>query len=177
MPELQKNSMWTYFDGFEFQGKFYKLNTIVKVKPCVYMNQYRIGYLYKYPMVQLVYSYLDSNGTHRWSYAIWMHSGNIIHYTTKHTPDEIIESIVEVPSEKATEENSEYYKDSEVKGMFFGWFMYILGMIVVSVFKEAIIGWVVITIYFFLWRGSKLRKPNKVFYGINAYEKVREWND
>ena len=166
-----------YFNTFIFKGKTYPLNTSVKIKSDVYILTHKLGALCDRPLVQVVKSYIDCNGKHRWTYAIWSRSGNVYPYTTIKSPDEMVESIISTPNKITSyKPDVEYYKDSEVKGVGIGWFIYIAIMIFGSIFKDAIVVWIFATIYFFWWRKQKLKKPEKFFYGVNAYEKVREWN-
>lgn len=178
MHEIQRITGYTYFDFFVFQGIQYPVNSVVKIKPNIYVHKNQIGLLSKYPMIQIVASYLATDGVHRWQYAIWIRDGNVFSYHTNKSPDEMIYSVLSVPDNThATKVKAEYYKDREVKGMGIGWFIYIAAMLFGIVFKDALFIWVSASIMFFTWRACKLKKPNKTFYGINAYEKVREWND
>lgn len=43
-------------------------------------------------------------------------------------------------------------KDIEINKLFLGWIWYIFLIIVVSIFKGAIVGWVFISFFFFSWR-------------------------
>jgi len=129
-------------------------------------------------MVQLVQAYTNHNGKLCWVYAKWYKNGDIYYYKTNSPPDDIIESIVEPANTDPTPEpKSEYYKDSEVKGVVFGWAIYIATMLFSLIFNGFIVIWAFATLYFFWWRDKKLKKPTKVFHGFNVYEKVREFND
>ena len=171
---MDKITGYIYYDTFMFQATEYPMNTVVKFKKDIWRNN---KLLCKYPFVQLVESYLDHGGTHRWTYALWTYSGNIISYRTSRTPDEVLESIIEIVNPPPHAEKTEYYKDSEVNGMLTGWLIYIAVMFGGIIFRDVIIIWVVATIYFFIWRKEKLKKPVKYVYGVDIYKKVREWND
>jgi len=41
-----------------------------------------------------------------------------------------------------------------------GWYIYILVMLVLSIFHERVLGWIVVTIVFLLWRASEIKKYN-----------------
>lgn len=43
-------------------------------------------------------------------------------------------------------------KDLEINRLFLGWIWYIFLIIVVSIFKGAIVGWIFISFFFFSWR-------------------------
>ena len=166
-----------FFDTFTFKGKEYPLNTAVKIKSDVYILDHQLGALCNRPLVQVVKSYLDWKGTHRWTYAVWSRSGTVFPYTTIKSPDEMVEHIVSIPDNTVTHQpKTEFYKDSEVQCVKAGWIIYIAVMLFGTIFKGAYIVWIVGTIYFFWWRKQKLKKPEKFYYGINAYEKEREWN-
>lgn len=53
-------------------------------------------------------------------------------------------------------------KDTEINGLFLGWIWYIFIMIVVSIFNGAIIGWVVVSFFFFKWR-KKIKEENTFY--------------
>lgn len=53
-------------------------------------------------------------------------------------------------------------KDTEINGLFLGWIWYIFIIIVVSIFNGAIIGWIVVSFFFFKWR--KKIKEEKTYY-------------
>lgn len=165
-----------YLDYFEFQGKTYPLNTVVKAKDNIYISKNRIGTLSNYPMVQIVESFIDNNGNHHWTYAIWFRSGHIGHYITGKSPDEMIEDIIKVPSNMTASTDKRYYKDSEIPVVFVGWCIYIAFLIFTLIFKDFITAWVFGSFYFFSWRKNKLKKP-ELKYGFDVYEKVREWNE
>ena len=141
------------------------------------VRQRKIGYLNERPLVQVVESYLDANKTHRWKYALWNYNGNILHYITSCPPDEVIDHVVCVHNNDITiDTKEEYYQDSEITSVKVGWVIYILAMVFGTIFKAVIYFWIITTIVFFWWRKQTLKKPDKVHYGINAYEKVREWD-
>ena len=48
--------------------------------------------------------------------------------------------------------------DSQIDGMVIGWMWYIAMMIVVTIFKQRVLGWIALTIIFFVWRHSKIKK-------------------
>lgn len=167
----------TDFNMFIFQGDEYPLNTIVKIKDDVYILEHGIGSLCEYPMVQIVESFLDWRGIHRWTYAIWFKSGHVGHYTTAKNPDEMVDSIVGVVEEVNENGKPEYYKDSEVDGVYAGWMIYITVMVCGIIFRDVAYLWVFATFYFFKWRREKLRKPVEYKYGFDVYKKVGEWNE
>ena len=49
-------------------------------------------------------------------------------------------------------------KDFQITNLFFGWVWYIFIMIVLVLFKNAIFGWILISIIFFSWRHDVLKK-------------------
>lgn len=53
-------------------------------------------------------------------------------------------------------------KDTEINELFLGWVWYIFIMLVVSIFKGAVIGWIVVSFFFFKWR--KKIKEEHTFY-------------
>ena len=53
-------------------------------------------------------------------------------------------------------------KDTEINGLFLGWVWYIFIMLVVSIFKGAVVGWIVVSFFFFKWR--KKIKEEQTFY-------------
>lgn len=53
-------------------------------------------------------------------------------------------------------------KDTEINGLFLGWAWYIFIMLIVSIFKGAVIGWIVVSFFFFKWR--KKIKEEQTFY-------------
>lgn len=166
------------YDSFEFKGKTYPLNTIVKVKKDVYTEQLNRRYVHLYPLVLLVNHYLDNIDIHRYVYAVYTENGGCPGFITKQTPDEIIEYIIEVPStDNKNEFKKEYYKDSEVKGMFIGWIIYIIAMFFSLVFINFFVAWAGISLIFFVWRNQKLQKPQKIMYGYDISKKVRELNN
>lgn len=160
---------------FSFQGKEYPLNTTVKIKDCMFTSTGNA--LYCYPMVQVVEAFIDKNGTNRWTYALWKYNGNVWHYTTIRSPDELVECIVNPYINENTTKEPEYYKDSEVSGMALGWFIYIASMIFVTVFNGFYVAWIFGTWYFFTWRKEKLKKPVKIMHGYDVHKKVEGWND
>ena len=77
----------TKFNTFSFQGKEYPLGATVKIKNGMHT---RTGnQLSGHPMEQVVEAYIDKHGTKRWTYALWKYNGNVFHYTTIRSPDEI----------------------------------------------------------------------------------------
>ena len=170
------NSANTYFNYFSYQGKKYALNTVVRMNH-IYVWNHQIGYLDELKMVQLVESYLDWQGIHRWTYALWWRNGHVLTYTTSRTPEEMIATIWRTPDTfPPVSTKAEYYKDSESPAVMKGWVYYIIAMAACLLFKDCITGWVGGSLCFFLWRRAKLRKPDNIKYGFNVYDKVREWN-
>ena len=53
-------------------------------------------------------------------------------------------------------------KDLEINRLFLGWIWYILLIIIVSIFKGAIVGWIFISFFFFSWR--KKVKDEETYY-------------
>lgn len=166
-----------YFNTFVFQEKEYPLNTVVQIKTDIYANQY-IGYMYNYPIVQLVRVFVGNGDIIRYTYAVWNHSGKINYYITSKTPDEMIEYIVEVPVEtKVHEEKTEYYKDSEIPDMQNAWIAFIALMFFGTFLRDRWALWVIGSIYFYQWRKNRLRKPINYKHGFNVEKKVREINE
>jgi hypothetical protein len=151
------------------------MNTTIKIKDR--MSTANGSSLHGYPMTQVVEAFIDQRGIMRWTYALWNYNGNVWHYTTTRSPDEMVECIVEPYVEKTQPEKQEYYKDSEVQGIGIGWIIYIAAMIFAIVFREFYIVWGFGTLYFFAWRKSKLQKPVRHMHGYSVYKKVEEWDN
>lgn len=160
------------FKTFSFQGKEYPINSVVKIKKDFYTTKNQFGHLSRYPMVQVVESYINWQGTHLWLYAIWSKNGHIGYYRTSKKPEEIIEHVVETEFDKYTV----YYKESEVPEVFTGGCLYLLFLLITLIFKDFWIAWVIGTIYFFSWRSKKLQRP-PLKHGFDVEKKVREWNN
>lgn len=161
------------FETFEFQGKEYPLNTIVKIKngTCAY-NTKPID---KYHRAQVVEHFIDKRGREIWTYIFWTGiPGNkaLFCYHPSISPDEIVERIVGRPP-PVNENQVEYYRDSEVSVVMLGWVFYILFMIGIMIFKDFIVGWVFGTVFFYFWRKHKLEKPKKYMFGFDIYEQLR----
>ena len=52
--------------------------------------------------------------------------------------------------------------DVEINKLFLGWIWYIFLMIVASIFKDQVIGWIFISFFFFRWR--KKVKDEETYY-------------
>lgn len=166
----------TYLDSFVFNGSQYPLNTIVKVKNNIYLVEHNIGKMSNHPMVQVVQSFIDWKGIHRWTYAIWLKSGSIVEYTTSESPDTMIESIVGFPYSEQ-DNRQQYYYDWEVPDVITGWIIFIIVMVVGVFLRDRWTLWIIGSIYFYLWRKFKLRKTTKYAYGFDIEKKVRSWNE
>lgn len=74
-----------------------------------------------------------------------------------HEPAENFIDHVQV-SNNTTPPKPQYYKDTEISDMFYGWVVYIAVMLVGSIFKGNIVIWLLASIIFFKWRKDKLFK-------------------
>ena len=145
----------TYFNSFIFQGKEYPLNTVVQLKDSSIVVHRK--YINQYPRIQIVEYFTNRNGDACWTYALWTGNkyGAILPYYTTRSPDELVYNIVGYP--ELQEKEVCYHADSEVTEVKFGWVIYIVLMIALMVFRDFVVGWVFVSIYFFLWRKNKLQ--------------------
>ena len=71
--------------------------------------------------------------------------------------DKFLADVIE-EADTALETKDEYYKDTDLDVMFYGWVIYITLMVLVSFVHGNVFGWILISIYFFVWRKKKLKK-------------------
>lgn len=62
-----------------------------------------------------------------------------------------------------TEARKKYVSDLDDWNLISKWIMYIIGMIISSIFKANVIGWIILTIVFFVWRHN-YREENCIYY-------------
>jgi hypothetical protein len=66
-----------------------------------------------------------------------------------------------VKEEENINTNTTYYIEKKTAPTLAdGWFIYILLMLIVSIFYERVFGWIMITIWFVIWRNNEINKYN-----------------
>ena len=167
-PE-KKRQGYVYYDKFQYQGKSYYLNTIVDLKHKCGVKDIKL--------MQVVEAGICDCGKKYWVYAIWKSNGYVRYNVSYISPDEEILEIIEPAKQPPKILPTEYYKDSEVSGMFGAWVLYFAIMFFGMIFRDFIVLWVMGTIFFYVWRKMKLQKPAKHDFGFDIEKKVREWNE
>lgn len=79
-------------------------------------------------------------------------------YINKADLDNIILEICDGNYYDELEAKKHYRKDSEVPIVKMGWIMYIFIMCLLVIFKDAWMGWIAATWFFFTWRHKKLKE-------------------
>ena len=137
--------MKKYLETFNFNGNEYYIGSKVKLKS----TSWRITTLEKHSV--------DDNGNHRYEFCD-LGTNNRFGISTNNIDKQLLEVVEPIEHSSAHKAEEEYYKDTEVDAMLYGWVLYIVTMLLVSIFKGNFIGWIFISIYFFQWRKNKLRK-------------------
>ena len=76
---------------------------------------------------------------------------------TTNNLDKFLDDVIE-EADAPLETKAEYYKDTDLDVMFYGWIIYITLMALVSFVHGNVFGWILISIYFFVWRKKTLKK-------------------
>lgn len=142
-------------DYFEFEGKRYPMGTVVTIKE---PYDERWGYKGKQTIV-MEHKIIDGKDRYHTFYSYGQYH-NVITKTNGFPPEKWIKEII--PPEKVEvfikEKPVRYDKDSENGEVMFGWMVYILIMIGLFIFKDRIMGWIMVSLIFYCWRKDKLRR-------------------
>ena len=79
---------------------------------------------------------------------------------------DFIASIIRILPTNAYDEmeaKKKYVKDSDMPEIVIGWILYIFIMCLLVIFKDAWLGWIAATIYFFRWRHNKKEEEGVYF--------------
>ena len=79
---------------------------------------------------------------------------------------DFIASIIRILPTNAYDEmeaKKKYVKDSDMPEIVIGWILYIFIMCLLVNFKDALLGWIAATIYFFRWRHNKKEEEGVYF--------------
>lgn len=130
-------------DTFNYRGKEYYVGSVVKLKRTVK----NIAVLKRH--------YIDSSGNHNYDF-VKNGDHNVMSITTNNL-DKFLDDVIE-EADAPLETKAEYYKDTDLDVMFYGWIIYITLMALVSFVHGNVFGWILISIYFFVWRKKTLKK-------------------
>lgn len=103
---------------------------------------------------------LDEAENYNFKSGLWLRNG------INMTDEELRKSIVEIlPGnyEVEMETRKKYWKDTDDLNLMAKWGMYIFFMIWSSIFNGRVLGWILITVIFFVWR-HKYKEENCVYY-------------
>lgn len=170
------NSTYEHYDTFNYFGVTYNANAVVKLKDNV-----KIGQKVKPHMVQLV-RHTVINGTENvWKYALWYQTGFIAYHCSHLPPEDVIEEIILNGQECFDEALSDCYTPKEKLeeyniDMLKAWMLYIAFMILVTIFRDFIVGWVFATVCFVAWKKHRKAKLNQYKYGFDFNKKIYELN-
>lgn len=134
-----------YLNTFNYKGKEYYVGSVVKLKGTT-------G-----DITVLKRHYVDSNGHHKYDFAK-KHSCRVMSVMVHNLDNFLADVIEEADYAQEPDHGDEYYKDTDLDVMFYGWVIYIALMALVSFFHGNVFGWIFISIYFFIWRKKKLKK-------------------
>ena len=143
-----------YYDYFDYKGVRYPVGTAVILNE---PYNSRLNQRYNKETVILKHK-IDDNGEYYYVFDGYNLNRDIIRYSFAVSSDKLIKEIVENPSILINSNNPRYEKDSENDDVKFGWLFYIMIMIGLTIFKDAWVGWIATTVYFFVWRRKQLRK-------------------
>jgi hypothetical protein len=132
-----------YLNTFNYKGKEYYVGSVVKLK----WAGENIKVIKRH--------YVDSDGHHRYDF-VKKGNNNVMSIKTDNL-DKFLADVIE-EADTALETKAEYYKDTDLDVMFYGWVIYITLMVLVSFVHGNVFGWILISIYFFVWRKKKLKK-------------------
>lgn len=143
----------TYYDYFEYYGKRYQIGTVVM------LNE---PYNSKFSRTEtIIFKHCKDCGTDYYYISSKCNlNKDIVWHKLSVSPDKFIKEIVENPSISMNmlQKPVQYERDFENEEVKFGWFIYIIVMLGLIIFKDAWMGWIAVTIYFFRWRKKKLIK-------------------
>lgn len=94
-------------------------------------------------------------------YYDWNSRGNISKHMipiNRNDIDTVIIEIIDGNYYDELEAKKRYRKDSEIPIVQAGWVVYIFIMCLLIIFKDAWIGWIAATLYFFNWRSKKIKE-------------------
>ncbi len=132
-----------YLNTFNYKGKEYYVGSVVKLKSALG----NIAILKKH--------YIDDCGNHEYDFV--KKSDDSVMSIKTNNLDNFLSDVIE-EADTALEIKDEYYKDTDLDVMFYGWVIYITLMVLVSFVHGNVLGWVLISVYFFSWRKKKLKK-------------------
>lgn len=136
--------MVRYLDTFIFKGEEYNVGSTVKLKG---ING-NIAVLKRH--------YIDEYGNHKYD-MIKINDKSILSIKTNNL-DNVLVDVTNVINDAAFNNEEEYYKDTEIDSLFYGWVFYIVLMLFCLILNEWIFGLAITSFIFFKWRKKKLKK-------------------
>lgn len=103
---------------------------------------------------------LDEAENYNFKSGLWLRNG--IRMTDKELQESIIE-IIPGNYEIEMEARNKYWKDTDDLNLVAKWGMYIFAMLWTSIMNGRVLGWILITVIFFVWR-HKYKEENCVYY-------------
>lgn len=134
-----------YLNTFNYKGKEYYVGSVVKLKGIA-------G-----DITVLKRHYVDSHGNHKYDF-VEKDDCRVMSVIVNNLDNFLADVIEEADYAPEPNHKDEYYKDTDLDVMFYGWVIYITLMALVSFVHGNVFGWVFISIYFFSWRKKKLKK-------------------
>lgn len=135
--------MTDYLNTFIFKGKEYNVGSIVKLK----------GTMGNVAMLKR--HYIDDCGNHKYD-MIRLNNNTSINVKINNLDKFIVDVIEE--ANMPLENKEEYFKDTEVDVMFYGWVTYIVIMVFCLILNEWLFGVIATSFIFFKWRKKELKK-------------------
>lgn len=159
-PEVKFNN-YKYFDDFMYKGHKYNLNSIVKLS-----NDAKMFLGADSTCTQLIQHEITNTSQERWGYVVRKSSEKTYHVFTTVPPEQLIEEIIVPATSDILTNKVQHYKDNEVDGMSRLWAIYIIAMVVITLFNDRIMMWTIASCIFFELRKKKLTKPPQHNYEV-----------
>lgn len=129
---------------FIYNGAQYPTGTVIRFKD-FFKEKIRLASFIYYDTEKKMYVIRYEDDGKRWYILEKEFIFHIQGITDKFAPD------VKIPEEKQL-------PDSKIEGMTIGWVWYITIMLIMTIFNGRILGWILVSIYFFSVRKKKIKK-------------------
>lgn len=159
-------------ETFHFNGQEYRVNAVVKLKSSV-----KHCWDATPKMVQLIRHIVTDCTHHTWVYAFWFETGVIKYYNSHESPENIIDYVIMDGKERFDTELSDCCPEDKKaefsKELCIAWCLYIPVMVFLMIFRDFIVGWIFVTVFFVYWYKTRKASLNYYAYGFD-YNKTAE---
>lgn len=123
-------------------------------------DKYRVGtqFIMEYKGKEVTARFINRNSSDSINVILISEDGQKYLMLMSIKDDDLNEKIIEIIPTNYYDEmeaNKRYLKDSQVPELVIGWILYISIILILLIFKDRIIGWIFVSVYFFTWRHKK----------------------